>query len=92
MNAVSQSLVCDIAGALLDAISGEKVGNVNTVRQVSSQNGYVRQVPSQNTYVRQVSSVDAYRNGYEEGYINGYKAGYTEGLKDGIMEANKEQF
>lgn len=54
-----------IGGALLDSISGEKVGSVRDVESMDSQSAFGT----------------GYKEGFNSGYKQGYKEGLKEGLK-----------
>ena len=57
-----------IGGALLDSISGEKVGSVQDVESMDSQSAFGT----------------GYKEGFNSGYKQGYTQGYKEGLKEGL--------
>lgn len=59
-----------VGGALLDSISGEKVGSVDTVQTMDPQNAYGA----------------GYKEGFNNGFKQGYTQGYKEGLKEGIKD------
>jgi len=85
-----------VGGALLDVLTGERVGNVTYVSQAQSAN-YVMQ-PQQVTYVTQAQPVrvitpmvspmnrarpnSIHRRIYRQGFRNGYNQGYQDGYED----------
>jgi hypothetical protein len=60
-----------IGGALLDSISGEKVNDVNNVKQMPPQDAYS----------------EGYQDGFNNGYKQGYTEGYKEGLKENMTSS-----
>ena len=60
-----------IGGALLDAISGERVQQERTVQTMPTRDAYSQ----------------GYQDGYYNGYKAGYTEGYKEGIKEALREA-----
>lgn len=56
-----------VGGALLDAISGEKVDSVSHVDSMNPQNAYA----------------EGYKEGFHNGYKQGYTQGYKDGIREG---------
>lgn len=57
-----------VGGALLDSITGEKVGSVKEVESLNSQDAYAK----------------GYSDGFTNGFKQGYMEGYKEGLKENV--------
>ena len=58
-----------VGGALLDAISGEKVSSVDQVEELDSQDAYSQ----------------GYQDGFNNGYKQGFTKGYKDGIKEGVI-------
>ena len=58
-----------VGGALLDAMSGEKVGSVQNVQSMDPQNAFS----------------SGYKEGFNKGYKQGYTQGYKEGMREGMQ-------
>jgi hypothetical protein len=66
-----------VGGALLDSLSGEKVGEVREVREMSSTNAF------EQGYQK------GYEQGLQEGYTQGYNSGFTRGYEAGSKVISK---
>lgn len=58
-----------VGGALLDAMSGEKVESVNNVQTMDPENAFGA----------------GYKEGFNNGYKQGYTQGYREGIQEGMQ-------
>lgn len=75
-----------VGGALLDILTGERVGTVTYVTQAQPV-VYVRQARPVRVMVpvRRPKPGPNYRRVYREGYVNGYNQGYRDGYEDAVF-------
>ncbi|MCX5667317.1 MAG: hypothetical protein NTY34_03275 [Candidatus Omnitrophica bacterium] len=67
-----------VGGALLDMLTGERVGTVTYARAVRP--------AAVATPVRRMRPNTAYRRVYKTGFVNGYNRGYRDGYEDAAYE------